>query len=276
MKHTIVTVKWLSEATDNPDLIILDASIASSIDGAQNKVSGIFIPKARFFDLKKVFSNQESTFPNTVPHPEQFEQQCQQLGISSNSMIVIYDAMGVYSSPRVWWLFKVMGHQNVAVLDGGLPAWISEGYQAVDKLKESFAEGDFKANFQPDLLIKFEAVKCNCTTNKFLIVDARSKGRFEGNQDEPRKHLKSGHITNSVNIPYQTVLAGGKFKSPLELKQLFEKVIKPDKPVVYSCGSGLTACIIMLAGQIADDYGMQLYDGSWTEWAELNQLFTTS
>lgn len=230
------------------------------------------LPKARRFDLKNVFRDKASAFPNTIPKPEVFERECRKLGINKNSEIVVFDNNGIYSSPRVWWLFKVMGHQKVAVLEGGLPDWIANEYPTEKEHMKTFETGNFEVYFDPTWVVDFEQVSENTLKKKFTIVDARSENRFNGTGKEPRAHLKSGKIENSVNIPYREVLNNGKYKSEHELRALFEKKCNNEKELVFSCGSGMTACIVLLACQISYGTSLKVYDGSWTEWAERNHL----
>ena len=270
MNH-IVSTDWLYEHLHEEDLILLDASLPKTAEGKPSSHAGITIAGARFFDLKDKFSDSTSPFPNTIPTPTDFQRESRALGINSSSKVVVMDNMGLYSSPRVWWMFKAMGHENVAVLDGGLPAWIDAGYETVPVQEAEYDAGDFKASFQPALVKDYDDVVDNVSTASFTIVDARSEGRFNGTAPEPRKELKSGSIPNSANIPYQAVLEGGKFKKESELRAVFDKLEDADN-LVYSCGSGLTACIIMMAGKLAGRKDMTVYDGSWTEWAELQGL----
>lgn len=268
----IVSVDWLHSNLSDENILVLDSSLNSTVDGKHTEYAGKVIPGALYFDLKNNFSDQTSNFPNTVPSEEQFESECHKLGISNDTLIVVYDNMGVYSSPRVWWLFQVMGHQNVFILDGGLPAWIEAGKEVVDDYQHNIKTGSFKAVMNTSLVVSFEQIRQNCTVGDFTILDARSEGRFKGSSPEPRKELKSGHIPNSINLPYQSVLEGYQFKRPDDLKQLFDSVSTQDVPMVYSCGSGLTACIVLVAGLIAGRRSLKVYDGSWTEWAVKNGL----
>ena len=270
--NQIVTPTWLFKNKHKEELIILDASLEKTADGKPSEWAGKTIPESRFFDLKRCFSDTEAPFPNTIPKPEQFEKESQKLGINSSSNIVIYDNMGTYSSPRAWWLFKVMGHANVSVLDGGLPQWISEGYPTSSDHSTSKNPGNFRSMPQSQWVKSYEEIKENINSDVFQVIDARSAGRFNGSKEEPRKHLQSGHIAGSVNIPYQEVLKDGKYKSKEELQRLFQEKSGNRQDLVFSCGSGLTACIIMLAGQIAGQDSLAVYDGSWTEWAELEGL----
>jgi len=273
-KHTpMVSVDWLKKNLGNTDLVLLDCSLGQTVGGGTSEYSGKVIPGAIYFDLKNKFSDQTSSFPNTVPTAEQFESECRKLGISNDSLIVVYDNMGIYSSPRVWWLFQVMGHQNTFILDGGLPAWISAGMEVTDNYRHIAEAGSFTVEMNTSLVVSFEQVRENGVANEFTIVDARSEGRFKGISPEPRKELKSGRIPNSINLPYQVVLEDDHFKKPDDLKQLFDAGSAPDDSIVYSCGSGLTACIVLVAGLIAGRKSLRVYDGSWTEWAEKNGLF---
>ena len=268
----IVSTKWLNQHLSNPNLIILDASIKTSANGKEFEKFDRTIPKARRFDLKNIFLDKTSLFPNTIPKPEIFEIECRKIGINRDSEIVVFDNNGIYSSPRVWWLFKVMGHQKISVLNGGLPDWIENEFQTEKEHINTFEIGDFEVCFDKTLVVNFERIYENTIKKKFTIIDARSESRFNGTGKEPREHLKSGKIENSVNIPYQEVLTNGKYKSEKKLNELFEKKCKNEKELVFSCGSGMTACIVMLACQIGYGDSLKVYDGSWTEWAERNNI----
>ncbi len=278
MNNQVVTTQWLANNLDKEHLVILDASPVKTVSGKSSQVTGLHIPKSKIFDLKNKFTNQDSQFPNTIPSASQFENECRALGINSNSEIVVYDNLGIYTSPRVWWLFKTMGHHNVKVLDGGLPDWINSGMETVKKtdLNSDYQPGDFKSVLQAENIVLYKDVMDNITSCNFKIIDARSEGRFNGIDPEPRAHLQSGSIPYSANIPYTTLLDNGKFKSQEKLERIFSSQVKNDEKLVFSCGSGLTACIVLLASHIAFDNSMLLYDGSWTEYAELNNLTTTN
>ncbi len=269
----LIPIDWLLQNLTNDDLVILDASPLKTMNDESTSHISSYIPGSRIFNIKDHFTNKESEFPNTIPSSDQFEKACRLLGINVNSKIIVYDNLGIYSSPRVWWLFKVMGHQNIGVLNGGLPEWIRCGGEVVgiEDLNRNYSNGNFESDFRNQYLITYQDIIDNNESKRFLIVDARSSGRFLGISPEPRKHLKSGSIPNSVNIPYQSLLKDGKFKSKEELNTIFKSKINNQDQLVFSCGSGMTACIVMLASVTAFRKSQYLYDGSWTEYAELKK-----
>jgi thiosulfate/3-mercaptopyruvate sulfurtransferase len=268
----LVSITWLEANLKNKDLILLDASVETTAVGKHSVPQLRSIPGAKYFDLKGSFSDKNSPFPNTLPSEEQFESECQKLGINPSSKIVVFDNLGIYSSPRVWWMFKIMGHDNISVLNGGLPEWLSAGYLVENIRVEAYQLGNFKANLSKRFVKSYYDILDNVKTKSFLLIDARSEGRFNGREKEPRKHLKSGHIFNSINIPYQSVLKQGKFKPELELREIFAAKGLDKKDLVFSCGSGLTACILLLASEVAYGKSNYIYDGSWSEWAERQNL----
>ncbi|MEY3236492.1 MAG: 3-mercaptopyruvate sulfurtransferase [Bacteroidota bacterium] len=272
MPNSVVSSQWLFENLNNPSLIILDASQPSNQAGKKSKFENLQIKGARYFDLKNTFSDANGEFPNTLPSQENFEKEVRKIGINKSSKIVVYDNLGIYTSPRVWWMFKAMGHDDVAVLDGGLPDWIDQGFETEKNLISKVESGNFEANFQSDLVVDYSFVLSNIKTENSLLIDARSHDRFNGTSPDPRKGLKSGHIENSINIPFETVLENGKFKPVVALNVVFEVVQNENRPLVFSCGSGITACIVMMAAEMVLQNKMAVYDGSWTEWAERQNL----
>ena len=265
----LVSADWLYKNFDAKNLIILNATIQKITSTSDdNSLSGQ-IPNSRFFDLKHKFSDTSATFPNTIPSAKQFESEAQSLGINSDSIIVIYDEKGIYSSPRAWWLFKTMGFHNVAVLDGGLPEWKSKEYPVSKSQLNIFTKGNFKANYNSELIHFFEDMKKVVEEHQDCIVDARSAERFNGAVTEPRAGLRSGHIPNSFNLPYADLLDGNTMKPLPELK-LFFKGFR-NKKLVFTCGSGITACILALAADLCGYRNASVYDGSWTEWGALTK-----
>lgn len=262
MKIPIVSVNWLQENSNNPELIILDAVLDSPPHDLQ--ISG-----ARTFDIKNNFSDTTNPLPNTLPKPEAFAAEARKLGISKHSKIVVYDTKGIYSSPRAWYLFKSMGHENVWVLDGGFPAWEKANFPTEKVGPKSFKEGDFEAHFHPEKFkTKFQILN-NITSKEAVVIDARSADRFNAETEEPREGLRSGHIPNSVNLPFSKVLKDGHFLSKEELKQILPH---QNENLYFSCGSGITACINLIAYELVSNSPKAIYDGSWTEWGQDHNL----
>ncbi|UXP32503.1 sulfurtransferase [Reichenbachiella agarivorans] len=270
MNTPTITSEWLNAHLNDPHLVILDASPKSNKSGLSSDYIGKYIPNSYLFDLAGQFSDPSSPLPNTLPQPEAFAQAARELGICQESKIVVYDNLGIYASPRVWWMFKTMGHAHVSVLDGGLPAWIDAGYETATQLTSPKSTGDFQARFNPSAVKYTDDILTNLDDQSTCVIDARSEGRFCGTAPEPREGLSSGHIPHSINIPFEAVLQDGHFKSPTELKKVFEEV--GNKPLIFSCGSGLTACIVLLAHELIDPRPKSVYDGSWTEWALSGKL----
>ena len=267
----IVSVQWLHQNINATNLVILDASIPKVTDIGSNS-NDFSIPNARFFDLKKKFSDLSAPFPNTIPSKQQFEVEVQNLGVNNNSFVVVYDDKGIYSSPRAWWLFKTFGFNNVAVLDGGLPAWI-EAYYPLSK-KEEYAgnKGDFTASKPLDCMVFFEDIQNISQDKTRLIIDARSEARFKGLEAEPREGLRSGTIPNSKNLPFTLILDNGRLKSKKEIKTIFQNLFNNNnKALTFSCGSGITACILALGAELVGYQDLSVYDGSWTEYGSLTE-----
>ncbi|MFD1292718.1 sulfurtransferase [Lutibacter holmesii] len=270
--NPLVSVKWLAKNLDIPNLVILDASTQKNASKLVPKYLGVQIKGARIFDMESTFFDEENPIPNMMPNPKVFETECQKLGIHSNSIIVIYDNLGVYTSPRARWMFKAMGHQYVTVLNGGLTAWKEAGYACEEKKEKTYKLGDFKALHQPNLVRDSKFILNNLQNKEVLVVDARSNDRFLGESPEPRAGMASGHIPNAISFPYKQVLEEGKMKSKNDLLQLIEDLKVDNKELVFTCGSGVTACIILLAFELVNDNQKSLYDGSWSEWGQLGKF----
>ncbi len=266
--NPLISVDTLSQMWDHESVIILDASPASNKSGLIPVSPDKRIKGSRKFDLKKVFSDGHSKFPNMLPTEANFQAAARALGINQESTLVVYDNLGIYSAPRVRWMFKAMGFDQVSVLDGGMAAWIDAGLPLEDqKDNMDYQEGNFVARFQPQLVKSIDQVEENIEQNEFILLDARSVGRFNGTAPEPRKELPSGSISGSLSLPFKSVLEDGRMKSKQALTEIFQGLNLDKKTLVFSCGSGLTACIILLAAELVLDYEMAVYDGSWTEWA---------
>lgn len=264
MINPIISTAWLQEHLNNPNLILLEARLGQNQSNPENLNHKFQIKGARLFDIKNDFSDTSNPLPNTFPSEEKFTTECQKLGINTNSTIVVYDNLGIYYSPRVWWMFKAMGYSNVFVLDGGFPEWIREGLPIEkQQLEASYQKGNFVTQFQPELIKTKEQILENISTKEALLIDARSSDRFHATHEEPRSGLRSGHIPDSINVPFTELQRDGKFKSTEELKEILKL---NDQPLIFTCGSGITACIVLLASELISDNPKAIYDGSWTEW----------
>ena len=224
------------------------------------------IPNSRFFDLEGKFSDHTVNLPHTLVNEKTFSDEAQNLGINQDSIIVCYDRWGVYSSPRVWWMFKTMGYNNVYVLDGGLPSWIENNFETNSIYFQSIKKGDFVADFQEDWFADTQVMLNSINDRNKTIIDARSEGRFNGTSPEPRQGLRSGHIPNSNNLFFENVLDGTTLKSKTELKIIFEKLTNSTNENIFTCGSGITASILAFASTISGFDNIKVYDGSWSEW----------
>ncbi|MEJ5996356.1 sulfurtransferase [Pedobacter sp. Du54] len=260
----LVNATWLFENANLPQLIVLDASLKSPIKTGQ-PIENKIIPHALQFDWD-AFSDLGNPLPHTFPESPQFTQAAQELGINTNSLVVIYDRAGIYSSARVWWMFLAMGFKNSYVLNGGLPEWLKMGYGYANEYEKPQEKGNFIATFNEDLISNRQQVLAASNDKSKLIIDARSADRFDGKIAEPRPGLRSGHIPNAINIPYETVLFENKIRTKKELEEIFSAVKNKNTPLIFSCGSGVTACIDALAATLIGYNHISVYDGSWSEW----------
>lgn len=267
----LVSVDWLHTHLDTKNLIILDCTIPKVTDKSIVLEKKQQIKGAIFFDIKNTFSNTKALFPNTVLSAKEFEKQVQKLGINNQSCIVVYDDLGIYSSPRVWWMFQLMGFNNIAVLNGGFSEWKKYNFSVEIKKPKATLKGNFKAKYQPRKIKFTEDILSLIENNKILIIDARSKGRFYATEPEPRNDVKSGHIPNSLSLPFVEVLQKGKMKPKKELKNIFREYTYKQE-LIFSCGSGITASILALAAELAEIKEYSVYDGSWTEWGSSANL----
>jgi thiosulfate/3-mercaptopyruvate sulfurtransferase len=261
----IVSAEWLKDNLSK--VCAIDASWYMPADKRDTKKEfeeAGHIPGAVFFDIDAL-SDHSTSLPHTLAAPEQFARDVGALGIGNDDMIVVYDTMGIFAAPRVWWNFKVYGHDKVAVLDGGMPAWKAAG-GAIEKGPANPKSVQFTPHFNKALFRDFQETK-NALGNT-QILDARSAPRFEGSEPEPRAGLKSGHMPGAANLPWRAVLTDDfKLKDDASLQKLFaEKGIDLRAPLITSCGSGVSAAILMLAAEKLGARQVSIYDGSWSEW----------
>ena len=269
----IVSVDWLLQNLDQPNLVILDGTM-KKVTWEKNEFenSNRQIPNARFFDIKSIFSDTSSLLPSTMLSADEFQEQAQLLGINKDTAIVVYDTIGIYTSPRVWWMFKSMGHDNIAVLDGGFPEWVSNNFPTETQTEFQGKRGDFKADYNSNYFSNKEDVLDTISDQTKVIIDARSEDRFRGTKPEPREGLRSGHIPTSLNLHYHDLLVNGKVRDSEYLQSKFEEVMIKEDEVIFSCGSGITACILALGAELTGYKNGSVYDGSWTEWGSLHEL----
>lgn len=261
-----VTADWLSRHIGDSDVAVVDGSWhmpAAGRSGRAEYLAG-HIPGAVFFDLDAI-ADTTSPLPHMLPTPDAFAAAVGALGIRDGATIVVYDSVGLFSAPRVWWSFRIMGARDVVLLDGGLPAWIAAGLP-LEAGEPAPTPATFAARFDPTPVRDFDAVKA-ALGGPAQIVDARSPGRFSGREPEPRAGLRSGHMPGAINLPYGELIDDGRLKSAADLRARFAaRGIDPQKPVIASCGSGVSAAVIALALDVIGASDVAIYDGSWTEW----------
>lgn len=270
----LVSTDWLGERLNAPDIRILDASMYLPTDGRDGRelYAQAHIPGARFFDIDDV-SDDHSPLPHMLPPVEKFVSRVRKMGIGDGHRIVVYDQQGIYSAARVWWMFRLFGHEDVAVLDGGLPKWQAEG-RPVDDIDPDPRERHFTGRRNSSMVRDVTQMARAVKLRDEQIVDARAAGRFRGEEIEPRKGLRSGHIPGSVNVPFKTLLNDDQtMKSPEETREIFEAAgVDLTKPVATTCGSGVTACVLTLALHRLGHTRNAVYDGSWVEWGAYDDL----
>lgn len=271
---TLVSTEWLAAHLQDPDLRILDATWFMPDDerDACKGYDAAHIPGARFFDIDEI-SDTRSPLPHMAPPVEKFISRMRAMGVGDGHQVVVYDQVGVFSAPRVWWLFRLMGKSDIAVLDGGLPKWIAEGRE-IEDLPPVMRDRHITVQRQASLVKDVTQVAHAAKLGDQEIVDARAHDRFTGATPEPRPGLRSGHIPGSKNLPWQTVItADGRLKSPEELRALFAAAqVDTTKPVICTCGSGVSASILALALERIGHRDWSVYDGSWSEWGMYNDL----
>ncbi|SMX26709.1 3-mercaptopyruvate sulfurtransferase [Pelagimonas phthalicica] len=271
---TLVSTSWLAKHIKDPDLRILDASWYLPAMGRDPKAEydAAHIPGARFFDIDDVSDNR-SDLPHMVPPVEKFMSRLRAMGVGDGHQVVVYDGMGLFSAARVWWLFRLMGQDNIAVLDGGLPKWQAEGRE-VEDLPPVIRDRHMTVRRQAHMVKDVTQVSAASKLKDHEILDARAPGRFRGEDPEPREGMRAGHIPGAKNVPFATLLnADGTMKDPDGLRAAFAAAgVDLNKPAITSCGSGVTGTIINLALEVLGKRDHSLYDGSWSEWGQFPTL----
>ena len=264
----LVSTDWLQDHLSAPDIRLVDATwFLPTIDrNARSEFEESQIPGAVYFDIDDI-SDDKSDLPHMLPSAAKFSSRVRKLGLGDGTRIVVYDNNRFCASARVWWMFRVFGHDDVVVLDGGISKWIKEG-RAVDNYPSNKTERHFTSRQNTMLVRDMTDIRRNITTGNEQVVDVRSAGRFTGTEPEPRAGLRQGHIPGSINLPYTELLdSDGLLKPAADLTALFqEHSIALGAPIVATCGSGVTAGVAALALHEAGAKQVAVYDGSWSEW----------
>ncbi|MEJ0025704.1 MAG: 3-mercaptopyruvate sulfurtransferase [Rhizomicrobium sp.] len=264
----LVSTEWLAGRINAPDVRVVDASwyLPNMNRDPRAEYAAAHIPRALFFDIDDL-SDEKSPLPHMLAPAPKFASRMRKLGLGDGNMIVVYDSAGVYSSPRAWWMLRAMGHEDVAVLDGGLPKWRREGRPLEDMSAMPFAR-HFTARPNNALMRDFRQMTANLASHAEQVIDARGVPRFKAIEPEPRPGVRGGHIPGSLNVPYTELTSeDGTLKSPEALRALFAAHrVDLARHSVTTCGSGITAAIVMLAMTVAGAHDVALYDGSWAEW----------
>ena len=267
-RDPMVSTDWLASHLDAPDIVVIDATwhMPGDARDARADYAARHIPGAVYFDIDEI-SDHTSSLPHMLPEPADFAVHARRMGVEPTSRVVVYDRPGLFSAPRVWWMFRVMGHENVAVLDGGLAKWIAEA-RPVEAGWIQRPHGEFKAHFDAELVRNLDQVRSALETGQAQVLDARAAARFEGTAPEPRPGLRSGHMPGASNLPWSKLVAddGGLLAKPA-LATAFEAAgIDLERPVITTCGSGVSAAILALGLARLGHWRTPVYDGSWTEW----------
>ena len=264
----LVTTEWLAKHLGEPGLRVLDGTwhMPQLKRDPRAEFAQAHIPGAVFFDIDAI-ADHATDLPHMLPDAAAFARAVGALGVGSDDRVVIYDVRGVVSAARVWWTFRVFGHDAVAVLDGGLRKWRAEG-RAVESGTSSPAPREFRAALRPELVRDLAAMRANVVGRTAQVLDARSAGRFAGTEPEPRPGLRGGHIPGRLNLPYDTLYReDGTLKAPDELSGALQRTgLDLTRPVVTTCGSGVTASVLALALYLVGRRDVAVYDGSWSEW----------
>ena len=271
---TLVSTAWLADHLSDPDLRVLDASMyLPGVDrDAKAEYDAVHIPGARFFDIDDI-SDHGSDLPHMVPPVEKFMSRLRSMGVGDGHQVVVYDCAGLFSAARVWWLFKLMGQNNIAVLDGGFPKWQAEGRPTEDMVPVK-RDRHMMVRRQNHLVKDVTQVASASKLGDYEIIDARSPSRFRGEAPEPREGLRLGHIPGSKNVYFQTLLKDDfTLKDPYDIRKIFETAgVDLQKPAITTCGSGVTAAVLCLGLHLIGKTDYAVYDGSWTEWGQFATL----
>jgi thiosulfate/3-mercaptopyruvate sulfurtransferase len=263
----LISTDQLAAELDAPDLVVVDASwfMPGTPRDARAEYVEQHIPGAVYFDIDEV-ADHSNPLPHMLPDPPEFAIHARRMGVEPGSRVVVYDSLGLFSAPRVWWSFRVMGLERVFVLDGGLPKWIAEGHP-VEAGWVQKPHGEFKAHLDTGLIRDLDQVRAAVETGDEQLLDARSAIRFRGEEPEPREGLRRGHMPGAHNLPWATIIADGRLVAPQALETAFAGAgVDLERPIATTCGSGVSAAILALGLARLGHDRIPVYDGSWSEW----------
>lgn len=261
----LISCQQLQTQLNDPALVIFDAGmLRPGVLGTYSPQA--MLPNAKRFDIKNELADRSNPLPSTVCSEQQFTHAMQNAGVNNDSFIVVYEDGGLFSAARAWWMFKAMGHHNVKILSGGLKKWLEYGYDVQQSYCEAVSAGDFAASYNCEYFINSQQVLNAIDDPNTLLLDARAYKRFTGEESEPRKGMRSGHIPNSRSLPFMDLLNKGEAKPLTEIKAIFSDVIGDVQQLQFSCGSGITACVLALLATECEYKNLSVYDGSWSEW----------
>ena len=262
------STEWLAGKLGDDKVVVVDGSyyLTTENRNAKEEYLKAHIPGAVFFDINAI-ADRETDLPHMLPGPDQFGAALSALGISENDTIVVYDGKGLYSAPRVWWTLRIFGAKDVFILDGGMPTWKAEG-RPTEAGEIKRAPRTFKAEMDTGAVAMVSDVQMALNNEDVQVIDARSAGRFAGTEPEPRKGLRGGHMPGALNVPFTEIVENGRLAAPEKIAAAFAKGgVDTDKPMITSCGSGVTAVVLALGLDAIGKKLPRVYDGSWTEWA---------
>ncbi len=278
MSNNLVSTDWLAMRLQSPDIVIIDASwhLPATKRNAKAEFAANHIPGAQFYDLD-AGSSPDTTLPHMLPSPEKFAADMKALGVGNGKSVIVYDSVGLFSAARLWWMLKTFGHKHVSVLNGGLPKWEAERHPLESVTFPVTRNLNFTPNFDQTKVRSLKDVAAALKSKSAQVADARSGPRFRGEEAEARSGVRPGHMPGAHNVHYSTLLnADGTLKKGQALREAFTQAgIDLDRPIITSCGSGVTASILMLGLTELSKKDAALYDGAWAEWGASEQAVVT-